>query len=76
MSQTLPADTAGKLAGDNPDYGIQTLFEAIESGKYPSWTVYVQTMTPEQAEKFRYNVLDLTKVRIHMSTRSGFSDSI
>ncbi|KAK0218704.1 catalase [Armillaria fumosa] len=63
--KTLDDDTAGKLAGSNPDYGIQSLFEAIESGKYPSWTLYVQTMTPEQAEKFRYNILDLTKVWPH-----------
>ena len=39
--QTLDDATAGKLAGENPDYGIQTLFEDIEAGKYPTWTVYV-----------------------------------
>jgi len=57
--------TADKLAGENPDYGIEKLFNAIESGDYPSWTVYIQTMTPEQAEKFRYNILDLTKIWSH-----------
>jgi catalase len=39
--QTLTDAQAGKLAGENPDYGIQKLFEAIESGNYPSWTVYI-----------------------------------
>jgi hypothetical protein len=39
--QTFDAATAGKLAGENPDYGIQSLFETIEARKYPSWTVYV-----------------------------------
>lgn len=63
--KTLDDATATRLAGENPDYGIQSLFEDIESGNYPSWTVYIQTMTPEQAEKFRYNVLDLTKVWPH-----------
>ncbi|RDB26839.1 Catalase [Hypsizygus marmoreus] len=63
--KTLDNATAGKLAGDNPDYGTETLFNAIEAGKFPSWTVYIQTMTPEQAENFRYNVLDLTKVWSH-----------
>ncbi|KAH7919982.1 catalase-domain-containing protein [Leucogyrophana mollusca] len=63
--KTLDNAQAGKLAGDNPDYGIQSMFEAIDAGKFPSWTVYVQTMTPEQAENFRYNVLDLTKVWPH-----------
>ncbi|KAI0051611.1 catalase [Auriscalpium vulgare] len=63
--KTLDNDTAGKLSGENPDYGIQKLFEAIESKNYPTWNVYVQTMTPQQAESFRYNVLDLTKVWPH-----------
>lgn len=61
----LTQDKAVELAGTNPDYGTQDLFEAIEKGEFPSWTAYVQTMTPEQAEKFRYNVLDLTKIWPH-----------
>lgn len=63
--KTLDNATAGKLAGENPDYGIQALHEDIEKGAYPVWNVFVQTMSPEQAEKFRYNVLDLTKVWPH-----------
>ncbi|KAJ7182598.1 catalase [Mycena crocata] len=63
--KTLNNAEAGKLAGENPDYGTESLFEAIESGHPPAWNVFVQTMTPEQAEKFRYNVLDLTKVWPH-----------
>ncbi|VDB95626.1 unnamed protein product [Peniophora sp. CBMAI 1063] len=63
--KTLDNEQAGELAGSNPDHGTQKLFEAIESGNPPSWTVYVQTMTPQQAEQFRYNVLDLTKVWPH-----------
>lgn len=41
IPQTLDEATAGKLSGENPDYGIENLFNAIESGKYPSWTVYI-----------------------------------
>jgi catalase len=63
--KTLDDATAGKLSGENPDYGIENLFNAIQSGNYPSWTVYIQTMTPEQAEKFRYNIFDLTKIWPH-----------
>lgn len=37
------------------------LFDAIERGEYPKWKCYVQTMTPKQAEEFKYNVFDLTK---------------
>lgn len=63
--KTLDNATATRRAGEAPEYGIDTLFNDIEAGNFPSWTVYVQTMTPEQAEKFRYNVLDLTKVWPH-----------
>lgn len=50
----LPQDVATRLAGENPDYAQQDLFEAIERKEFPSWTLSVQTMTVEQAEKFRY----------------------
>jgi len=63
--QTFDNETAGKLAGENPDYGIQLMREEIDNGEFPTWDVFVQTMTPEQAEKFRYNILDLTKVWPH-----------
>ncbi|PPQ99964.1 hypothetical protein CVT24_009543 [Panaeolus cyanescens] len=63
--KTLDDATATKIAGENPEYGIEALYNTIEAGQYPSWTAYVQTMTPEQAEKFRYNIFDLTKVWPH-----------
>ncbi|KAI8460794.1 catalase [Phakopsora pachyrhizi] len=63
--KTLTQEKATKLAGENPDYSIQDLFEAIEKKEYPTWSCYVQTMTPAQAEKFRYNILDLTKIWSH-----------
>jgi len=63
--KTLDSKKAADLSATNPDYGIESLFQTIEAGEFPSWTVYVQVMTPEQAEKFRYSVLDLTKVWPH-----------
>lgn len=60
--KTLDGATAGRLAGENPDYSIQKLFNQIEAGDYPSWNVSIQVMTPEQAENFRYSIFDLTKV--------------
>ena len=38
------------------------LFESIERGDFPRWTMYIQVMTLEQAEKMPYNPFDLTKV--------------
>lgn len=41
------------LAGTDPDFGTRDLFEAIERGDYPSWTVYIQAMAPKDAENFK-----------------------
>ncbi|KAJ2907199.1 peroxisomal catalase [Zalerion maritima] len=61
-NKTLTNEEAGKLAGDNPDFATQDLFQAIQKGEYPSWTVYLQVLDPEQAQKFKWNIFDLTKV--------------
>lgn len=52
---------ATELAGTDPDYATRDLFDSIAKGEYPSWTAYVQIMTPEQAEKFRFDAFDITK---------------
>jgi len=56
---------AGKMASENPDHNTQDLFDSIQKGDFPSWTCYVQVLSPEQAEKFRWNIFDLTKVWPH-----------
>ncbi|KAG5371244.1 Peroxisomal catalase [Yarrowia sp. E02] len=63
--KNISLEKAGELASSNPDSSHQDLFDAIEKGDYPSWTLYIQTMTPEQAENFRYSILDITKVWPH-----------
>ncbi|KAK3325956.1 catalase-like domain-containing protein [Apodospora peruviana] len=56
------ADSATK----SPDFSQKDLYDAIERGEYPKWSVEVQTMTPKQAEELwerqRINVFDLTHV--------------
>ena len=61
-NKTFNNDEAGNLSGENPDWHTEDLFNAIQKGEYPSWTCYVQVLSPEQAEKFRWNIFDLTKV--------------
>ncbi|KAK7679347.1 hypothetical protein QCA50_017564 [Cerrena zonata] len=39
-------------AGFSPELHHQDLYQRIANGKYPSYTCYVQTMTPKQAEEF------------------------
>lgn len=59
--KTLNNEEAEKLAGVNPDFAMQDLFNAIQRGEHPSWSCYVQVMTPEEAEKQKFSVFDLTK---------------
>lgn len=60
--KTISNEESVKRAGENPDCDREDLFESIQKGDYPTWTCYVQTMTPEQAEKLDFSVFDLTKV--------------
>ncbi|GEQ69493.1 hypothetical protein JCM33374_g3165 [Metschnikowia sp. JCM 33374] len=59
---TLTNEEAGALAGSNPDHAQEDLFKEIAKGNFPSWTCYIQTMTPEQAKAVDFSVFDLTKV--------------
>lgn len=56
---------ANQLAADDPDYSIRDLYNAIETKNYPSWSVYIQVMTFQQAEKHEFNPFDVTKVWPH-----------
>ena len=60
--QNLTRQEAGVLKSEDPDHATRDLFEAIERGDYPAWNVYVQIMKPEDAEDYRFNVFDVTKV--------------
>ena len=53
------------LAGTDPDYHTRDLYEAIERGEHPSWTLKVQIMPFEDAKTYRFNPFDLTKVWPH-----------
>ncbi|GAB3944410.1 catalase [Corynebacterium tapiri] len=58
----LTQDEATKAAGETPDLHRQDLYEAIERGDFPRWSVEVQIMPLDEAETYRFNPFDLTKV--------------
>lgn len=60
--KNLSPDVAAKLAGENPDYHTEDLFNAIEKGDFPSWKLYVQIMPLEDADTYRFDPFDVTKV--------------
>ena len=63
--QCMPPDEAARLAGCDADYHTHQLFEAIERGERPRWTFSVQIMPEKEAETYRWNPFDLTKVWPH-----------
>ena len=47
------------------DYHGRDLYEAIERGDYPKWTMYIQVMTEEQAKHHWRESFDITKIWRH-----------
>ncbi|MEQ9499296.1 MAG: catalase [Deltaproteobacteria bacterium] len=55
-------EEADALGGADPQAHQKDLYEAIERGDFPSWTVKVQVMPAADAASYRFNPFDLTKV--------------
>ena len=55
-------DETVKIAGADPDYHRRDLFEAIEAGDFPEWTLAVQLFTQAEADAFPFDHLDPTKL--------------
>ena len=53
------------MAGTDGDAHQRDLYDAIEAGDYPSWSLKVQIMPFEDAKTYRFNPFDLTKVWPH-----------
>ena len=60
--KNLPVDKAHQLSADDPDYSIHDLYNSIAEGNYPSWTMKIQVMTFEEAERYKWNPFDVTKI--------------
>jgi catalase len=63
--KNLSRQEAEKLSGADPDHATRDLYAAIARGDYPSWTLEMQILTPEQAKDFRWDIFDITKVWPH-----------
>ncbi|CAG8879500.1 unnamed protein product [Penicillium salamii] len=55
-------EEATRVAGEDPDYMIRDMFDAIQRKEFPQWDVFVQVMSPSEAEAYRWNIFDMTKV--------------
>jgi catalase len=56
---------ADRIAGEDADYHQRDLYEAIERGEFPSWSLKMQIMPFDEAKTYRFNPFDLTKVWPH-----------
>ncbi|CAM3153390.1 catalase [Pseudomonas plecoglossicida] len=60
IKNLAPAEAA-RLAGTEPDYAQRDLFEAIERGDFPRWSVCIQVMSEAEAGSRSENPFDVTK---------------
>lgn len=58
----LSNELAAELAGKDTDYLQNDLFDAIETGDHPSWTVAVQLVPYEAGLNYPQDIFDVTKV--------------
>jgi len=61
----LSDEEAAALIAKDRESSQRDLYEAIERGEYPRWTLKVQLMTEQQAAQATFNPFDLTKVWPH-----------
>ncbi len=64
-SETLTQAQADQIAGEDADFHLRDLSEAISRHEFPSWTLSVQVMPYADAADYRFNPFDLTKVWPH-----------
>lgn len=60
--QNFRRPEAAQMAGTDPDYTTRDLFAAIERGDFPAWRVHVQIMPLQDADTYRFDPFDVTKV--------------
>lgn len=60
--KNLDPQTAERIAGADPDYALRDLYNAIAENDFPSWSFFIQVMTPDEASAASFDPFDITKV--------------
>jgi catalase len=63
--ECLTQAEADRIAGEDADFHQRDLYEAIERGEFPGWSLKMQIMPFADAKTYRFNPFDLTKVWPH-----------
>lgn len=56
---------AAEVIKNDGDSATRDLFDAIKKGDFPQWNFFVQVMPEKEAENYRFDVFDITKVWPH-----------
>lgn len=64
-AQNLTREEAEHLKGADPDHATRDLHNSIKKGEFPSWTLQMQIMPAKEAENYRFDIFDVTKVWPH-----------
>jgi catalase len=59
--KNLTDEEAAEIIGRDRESHQRDLFEAIERGEFPRWTVSIQIMTEDEAKNYHENPFDVTK---------------
>ena len=63
--KNLTDEEAEAIVGKDRESHQRDLYESIESGDFPRWTMFIQVMPEKDAATCPYNPFDLTKVWFH-----------
>jgi len=63
--KNLTREEATLFCGEDPNHATRDLYEAIDRGDHPSWTLEMQILPPEKAKDFPWDIFDITKVWPH-----------
>ena len=63
--KNLTNEEAAAIVAQDRESHQRDLYEAIERGDFPRWTLYFQIMTEEQANNYKENPFDITKTWSH-----------
>jgi catalase len=59
--ENLTDAEAAALIGNDRESHLRDLYDSIEAGEFPRWTLFIQVMTEDQARHHKHNPFDLTK---------------
>ncbi|EWZ80101.1 Peroxisomal catalase [Fusarium oxysporum f. sp. narcissi] len=67
--KNLSQEDAVRLAGEEPDYHVKDMYNSIERGDYPSWTMYLQIWPHKD-----YPLIPVGKLVLNKNPENHFHD--